>query len=157
MSARKRYTIAGRSAATLATATHAAAALWNPSAAGIRLFVKEIAWAKTVATADNFGLIRITARGTPGSTVTPSATSDYELGPVTPPSGALLDLAAYSVQPTLNGTNYLRRDNLPASIGAKFTWFFDDLEVGAGTGIAIVTPAAVILQPGDVTFVWEEI
>lgn len=148
------HRVGGRSAATAATADHAAAAIWNPHAS-ISLFVKEIAVVKTVATADNHGLIRTTTRGTAGSTVTPDADNDDNRRGTNGP-GALLDLAAFTVQPTLQ-TPYLARSNLAAAIGAGFIWVFDEsgIEVPAGTGLAIVTPPAVILQPSDITVVFK--
>jgi hypothetical protein len=149
------YRVAGRSAATAATIDHVAAALWNPST-GKRIILLEIHLAKTVATVDNQGIQRITTRGTPGSTVTPDIDNDDNAS-LAPVSGALLDLAAYTVQPTLAGPNK-QRWNLPAAIGAGVMWVFgtEGLTIPAGTGIAVVTPVAVIHQPGDWTFVWRE-
>lgn|SRR3990167_3004161 len=150
-----RYAIGGRTAATAATANHAAAALWNPSSTkAIRL--REVWVFKTAATVDNHGISRITARGTPGSTVTPSATTAFDTPRIAPQSGALLDLAAYTVQPTLGGL-LLARANLPAAIGAGFIWVFaEPIIIPPGEGMALITPEAVILQPSDVTFVWDE-
>ncbi len=149
------YAVGGRSSATAATANHAGAALWNPHST-IPLRVTEIAWSKTVATADNLAIMRITARGTAGSTVTPTIVNDFLRG-VAPPSGALLDLAAYTVQPTLDGSLYLYRWNLPAAVGAGIFWTFrTPLRVPPGTGLALVTPPGTVLQPADVTFAWTE-
>jgi hypothetical protein len=151
-----RYAVGGRSAATAATANNCAAALWNPHATK-SIKVREIWVFKTVATADNHALQRITARGTPGSTVTPDANSSFDCPLVAPQSGALLDLAAYTVQPTLAGGVPLARANLPAAIGSGFIWVFaEPIEVNPGTGLAIITPVATILQPSDFTFVWDE-
>ena len=150
-----RYAVGGRSAATAATANHAAVALWNPHATKV-LYVRELWVFKTVATADNHALQRITARGTPGSTVTPNGTSCFERIRVVPASGAVLDLAAYTGQPTLTG-GILARANLPAAIGAGFIWVFAEaIAVPPGEGLALITPAAVILQPSDITVVWDE-
>jgi hypothetical protein len=150
-----RYAVGGRSAATAATADHVAAALWNPSSTK-KIKVREIWVFKTVATADNHALRRITARGTPGSTVTPDASNCFETPRVAPASGALLDLAAYTVQPTLTGVN-LARANLPAAIGSGFIWVFTEpIEIPPDEGLAITTPVATILQPSDFTFVWDE-
>jgi hypothetical protein len=150
------YSVGGRSAATAATANHAGATLWNASA--VRgIFVTQIAWSKTVATVDNLGLVRVSARGTAGSTVTPAIQNDYD-SDAAPASGALLDLAAYTVQPTLvSATAYMFRWNLPATIGSGFILPLPDvLRIPAGQGLCLVTPPAVILQPGDVTFWWRE-
>lgn len=150
-----RYSVGGRTAATAATANHVGAGLWNPHASkAIKL--RELWVFKTVATADNHGLRRITARGTPGSTVTPDITTAFDTPRIAPQSGTLLDLAAYTVQPTLTGV-LLARANLPASIGAGFIWVFaEPIIIPPGEGLAIITPEAVILQPSDVTFVWDE-
>lgn len=146
----------GRTTATAATANHAGAALWNASAVK-SLFVTQLAWAKTVATVDNVGLVRISARGTPAATITPGTQNDVDADGA-PPSGALLDLGAYSVQPTLvSATTYMMRWNLPATIGSGFIMPVPDMiEVPAGQGLLLLTPPAVILQPGDVTFWWRE-
>lgn len=150
-----RYAVGGRSAASAATANHAAACLWNASATK-NIKVREIWVFKTVATVDNHALRRAIARGTPGSTVTPDASNCFEAPMIAPQSGALLDLAAYTVQPTLTGVN-LARANLPAAIGSGFIWVFaEPIEVPFGEGLVITTPVAVILQPSDFTFVWDE-
>ena len=150
-----RYGVGGRSAATAATANHAAVGLWNPSST-VRLYVVQIHCSKTVATVDNHQLRRISARGTAGSTVTPAAADSFDAR-VAPPSGALLDLAAYSAQPTLISGSMMRT-HLPAAIGAGYMWVFEGnpLVVPPGEGIAIVTPVAVVLQPSDFSFIWEE-
>jgi hypothetical protein len=147
------YRVAGRSVATAATADNFGAALWNPHATK-DITLREIHWFKTVATADNLGLARTTTRGTATLTVTPDIDNhdDLLLAPI---SGALLDLT-YSAQPTI-GSPYKMRINLPAAIGAGMIWVFErGLRIPAGNGIGIATPTAVILQPGDITVVWEE-
>ena len=150
------FSAGGRTAATAATANVAGAALWNASAVKA-IFVTQISWAKTVATADNLGIVRISTRGTAGSTVTPVQQNDNDYQ-AAPPSGALLDLASYSVQPTLiSSTAYMFRWNMPASIGSGFILPLPDvITIPPGTGLCLVTPPAVILQPGDVSFFWRE-
>jgi len=151
-----RYAVAGRSAATAATADQSGAVLWNPHSTKI-IEVTEIWWFKTVATADNPAVIRTSTRGTtPGSTVTPDADNAFDRS-ATPQSGALLDLAAWATYPTVQGP-YMHRENLPAAIGSGIVWAFPDdpIEIPPGTGLAVATPVATILQPGDVTFVWDE-
>lgn len=150
------YSAGGRTAATAATANHAGAALWNASTTK-SIFVTVISWSKTVATADNLGLVRITTRGTAGSTVTPVAQNDADFDQA-PPSGALLDLAAYTVQPTISSaTAYQFRWNLPATVGCGFILALPDvIEIPAGGGLCLVTPPATILQPADVSFFWRE-
>jgi hypothetical protein len=129
--------------------------LWNPSSTK-KIKVREIWVFKTVATADNHAIQRATARGTPGSTITPDASNCLETPRIAPQSGALLDLAAYTVQPTLTGV-ILARANLPAAVGSGFIWVFaEPIEIPPGEGLALITPVAVILQPSDITFVWDE-
>jgi hypothetical protein len=42
-------------------------------------------------------------------------------------------------------------------VGAGFQWKFSEpLEIGPGRGLGIFTPVAVILQPSDFTFIWDE-
>ena len=150
------FSVGGRTAATAATANHAAATLWNASSTK-GVYVTQISWAKTVGTADNIGIVRATARGTAGSTVTPAQQndSDYQAAP---PSGCLLDMAAYSVQPTLaSATAYMFRFNLAAAVGAGFILPLPDpIFIPAGAGLVILTPPATILQPADVSFFWKE-
>lgn len=152
MAALRAFFVGGRSANTAATANHAAACLWNAGTTVV--WVKQIVCTKTVATADNHCLRRATARGTAGSTVTP--TSVFEARQNAAPSGVVLDLAAYSVQPTL-AAGELKRDNLPATVGASWTWVFDEpIAIAPGAGLAVVTPVAVILQASDFSFEWYE-
>jgi hypothetical protein len=148
------YSAAGRTTATAATADNFGAALWNPDA-NRALYVKTVSWFKVTATADYAGLVRISARGTQSSTVTPDADNAYDRA-AAPPSACVLDIA-YSGQPTA-ATPYLVRMALPAAIGASWVWVFSGmgLRVPAGTGLGVATPVATILQAADVTFEWEE-
>lgn len=151
-----RYSVGGRSADTAATANHVAATLWNPSSA-FNIYVREIWIVKTAATADNHQLNFSTTRGTAGSTVTPDIDNNYQRQ-AAPPSGALLDLAAYSVQPTLQ-TPALAVRNLPATVGSYLVFDFRDVPImiRPGQGLSISTPVAVILKASDFTFIWDEV
>lgn len=149
------HSVAGRTAATAATANHVGAQFWNPHASA-RMWVTAIDWCKaTVATADGFTLRRSTARGTAGSTVTPDIDNSAERDNVNV-AGILLDLAAFSAQPTLDASE-LWRWPLPAAIGSGVMKVFPGkgISVPFGTGLCIVTNGAVILQPADVTFFFE--
>ena len=65
-------------------------------------------------------------------------------------------LQGFATEPVIAGP-YMARTNLPAAIGAGFIWVFaEPIEVPAGTGLAVVTPVAVILQPADYTYIWDE-
>jgi hypothetical protein len=147
------HSVAGRSAATAATSDNVGAALWNPAAAKI-LWVTEISWFKTVATADIAGLVRTSTRGTQTSTVTPDADNAYARD-LTNSAAGVLDVT-YSAQPTIQGP-YLWRIGLPAAVAAGFIKVFKrPIAVPPGTGLAIATPVATILQPGDVAFEFED-
>lgn len=151
-----RYAVAGRSAATAATADQAGCHLWNPHATK-SIYIREVWWFKTVATADNPGLVRTSTIGTtPGTTVTPDADNAFDRH-AAPPSACVLYLATFATYPVVQGP-YMHRENLPAAIGAGLVWSFLDepVEVPAGTGFAVATPVATILQPGDATYVWDE-
>jgi hypothetical protein len=148
------YYVAGRSAATAATANHCGANLWNPHGTK-SLYVSEVWWFQTTAAVGNQGLVRTSTIGTPGSTITPDADNATDRRAV-PPSACTLGLGTFSVQPTLQ-TPYLAQGNTAAAIGAGFIWVFPmPIEVPAGTGLAIATPVAVVLAASDVTFRWEE-
>lgn len=150
------YSLGGRTVATAATQNHAGAQLWNPSASRT-LFVTQIAWSKTIATADNLAVVRTSARGTAGSTVSSALQDDYDYDGA-PPTGAVLDLAAFSGQPTIVASaSPMFRWYLPAAIGSGFIWPCPaPIKVPPGTGLALITPTATILQPADVTFAWTE-
>lgn len=150
-----RYAVAGRPAATAATANHVAAQLWNP-ATTISIYVYEIHWAQSGATVSLPVLQRSSARGnTPSATETPDADSDFE-GGAAPPSGTVLELATFSTQPTL-ATPILLRWGTAAVAGPGWMWIFPKpIRVRPGTGLCIATPTATVLAAGDVTFVWEE-
>jgi hypothetical protein len=155
--------ISGRTAATAATANHVLGALWNPSAS-VRMVVFEVAICANAAptAGTSLYLVRSSARGTAGSSITSTIDNDNEKLLI-PPSGAILDLAAYSVQPTLlpaAGTN---------TAGMHFTWSFAavvgsgvvysiprGIVVPAGNGLCIAQKTAVIFPISDIGFEWEE-
>lgn len=152
MSSRNKGYIGGRSVATAATIRHVAATLWNPSGAA-RIFVYEIWVCDTAATAANLGISRTTTRGTPGSTVTPDLDNMVERD-VAPPSGCLLDLATYTVQPTVDGSDLIRW-NLAGAIGNGVMLVFPDpITIPPGTGLAVITPIAAVLPASDFTYVF---
>ena len=148
-----RYGAGVRTAATAATADTAAAVLWNPHGS-ISIFLREVWWFKTVATADNVCMARSSARGTQTTTFTPDIDSHFARR-YAPISTLVID-SAWSAQPTKDLT-YLARANLPAAVGSGFVWVFAEaIEIPAGQGIWIGTPVATILQPSDLTVVWDE-
>lgn len=150
-----RYRVAGRTAATAATADNVGGALWNPHATK-DITVYEVHWFKTVATTDHLALIRTTTRGTASATETPDIDND-DLNLLAPISGALLD-RTYSAQPTVSGPA-MQRINLPPAIGAGMIWVFEKgIRVPPGEGLACAVPTGIstILQPADMTVVWDE-
>lgn len=151
------YFIRGRSAATAATANHVIAQLWNPHASQ-RIRCYQFAVFKTtvgVAT-DAFRLRRSTARGTAGSTVTPDIDNHSERA-IAPVSGALLDLAAFSVQPTLDASE-LGPEFLPGNIeGAGLRYDIPGgLAIPPGTGLAISQVTGAAFPVSAIDFIWDE-
>jgi hypothetical protein len=150
------YSIGGRHGAVAATNNHAAGALWNPHSTK-RLWVVDMSWAVTAggATSPRIALIRTSTQGAPGSTVTPGIGNAWE-GDVAPPTGAVLDLAAYSVQPTLQ-PEALWRDTWAPTVGIGFQKLFPEgICVPPGTGLAMITTSFDAIDIGDLTFIWRE-
>ena len=149
-----KYTCAGRTAATAATADNIGGEIWNPASnKGIRISI--VNWTQVTAAVGNPGLVRISTKGTSTLTVTPDLDNSYDRD-ATPPSAATLELT-FSAQPTIQGP-YLMRTNLAAAAGVGFTWVFqgDGLLVPAGTGLAVATPVAVVMPIADLTVEWWE-
>lgn len=107
------------------------------------------------AASDSVKIERITARGTAGSTVTPDA-DNSGMADATSPAGALLDLAAYSVQPT-RAAPALYGWVAPAVAGAGIIIPFPrGIWVPPGTGLALTQRAATVWPTSEVTFVFED-
>lgn len=152
------YSVRGRTVATAATADHGVSGLWNPHATQR---IKVVQFSLSLATAPAAGagikLRRMTARGTPGSTVTPGIQQHSSRG-VAPPSGALCDLAAYTVQPTFDTGDLGIGWIFPAVAAAGIVMPIPGggLEIGPGAGLAIVTNAAIAIVASDVVWFWFE-
>jgi hypothetical protein len=145
--------IGGKTAATAATIDHAVFGIWNPHATK-GVFVKTVELFIAAATACELALRRGSARGTAGSSVTAAREHDEMYG-AAPQSGLILDLAAYTVQPTLLGTtaaNKLSSTNFGAVAGAGVMWEFREpgVFVPAGAGLFGVTVTAVAFPVSDV-------
>lgn len=150
------FSVGGRTTVTTAVAFRTGVQLWNPSTSR-SLYVTQISWAKTVATVDNIALGRTSARGTITTSVVPVQQNDAD-NVAAPRSTAALDIV-FSVIPTYAPATPIAmfQWNLPAAIGSGFILPIPDaIEVPAGTGLALYTPVAVILQPADSTFWWRE-
>lgn len=148
-----RYSVRGITVATAATADHAIASIWNPSSTK-RIELIEFGYFALTAPAASSGfyLRRITARGTAGSTATPGVPNSFQ-NDAAPDSGFLLDLAAFSVQPTLAAApgmgpafplSVVAASGLLYPVGGGF------LTIPPGTGIALCNRAAVITPAGEV-------
>lgn len=147
------YFVSGRTAATAATAGHAAAQLWNPHAT-VRVTVWEIWIGANAAPAASCAVHvrRSTTRGTGASTVTPAIQNDGARGGA-PPSGFVVDLAAFSVQPTLEAIA-LAGWTLGAVAGSGIIMPFPrGIEVPPGAGLVLVCGNAVAIPASDITFV----
>ncbi len=152
------YTVRGRTAATAATADHAIAGFWNPHATQrckvVSFAVFKQAGAGTAG--DAFRLRRISARGTPATTVTPGRETHSTYG-VAPVSGVLLDLAAYTVQPTLIAGDFGFGWAAPAVQGAGIVLPIPGgIEIPPGAGLVLIQVAATIWPISDITFSWLE-
>lgn len=149
------YRVGGITAANVATASHGVATLWNPSTS-VEMWLKELHFVNTTAASALVRLARITGRGTPGSTVTPDIDNEYARAG-TPPSGALLDLAAYTVQPTVDASA-LDQWTTPATIGAGKVWSFGSkgLLVPPGAGVGLVNQGTTSTPVMNVTCAWSE-
>jgi hypothetical protein len=146
------FSIAGRSAATAATANHCVAQLWNPATSrGI--------WILAISVG-NLAVKRSTARGaTPATSVTAAASNDLD-GDTAPVSGTVAEFALFTTQPTLAG-NILWSWNFPAAVGAGAIMPFANpnrhgIKVPAGQGVCLYTPDAVIFPASDITFMCYE-
>lgn len=151
------YTVRGRTVATAATVDHAIASLWNPHASQ-RIKVINFTVFKTAAgtAADAFRLKRSTARGTAGSTVTPDIDNHSERA-AAPVSGALLDLSAYSVQPTLDGSELGPEFVAAAFAAAGIVYAIPGgIVVPFGTGLVLAQSQATIWPVSGVSFSWLE-
>lgn len=151
----ERYTVSAVTVATAATVDHAIAGLWNASTSR-RIAVKEIHVFKTAAGgADIVKVRRVTSRGTAGSTVTPTIVNEHDRQ-IAPASGALLDLAAYSVQPTFEALD-LHSAVLPGAIGSGIMWIFEEpIWVPATNGLVVCTGSALAFPVSRVTVTWLE-
>lgn len=147
------YQIAGRTAATAATAGNASAQLWNPHST-ICLVVEEIGFFATTAptAGSSITLRRGTARGTASTTNTPAIQQNVERT-IAPPSGALLDLA-FSGQPTLETGAFL--DYVLSAVAASGMIYPCRIVVPPGAGLVVAVGAAIIVPISTVWFRWAE-
>ena len=150
------YSVRGRTVATAATLDHGVATLWNPHATQ-RLVVYEVGLCAAAAPAAgaSFYLRRSTARGTAGSTVTPAIQQAFARA-VAPPSGALLDLATYTGQPTFEAGGFMGWVLAAVAASGIIVPIPRGIEVPPGAGLSIVTAAGVAVPASEVWFGWQE-
>lgn len=152
-----RHRISGTTAASAATADHAIAAIWNPSST-VTITVYEIAVVAFAAPGAGAGFLvrRLSARGTAGSSVTSAIGHCLSWARTASQSGFILDMAAYSVQPTLI------TGDLDAWVFAAVTAsgiikpYPEGIEVPAGEGLAIINRAAIAFPTSEVSFAVSE-
>lgn len=151
------YSVNGRTAATAATADHACWGFWNPHGTQRVKLVSFAMFANTAPAAGWAGrLRRITARGTPATTVTPGIAQHSTRG-AAPVSGVLLDLAAYSVQPTLDTVDSSLRFTFAAVAAAGVVYPIPGgIELGPGAGIAFIQVPATASVAFDIGVSWLE-
>lgn len=146
------WNVAGRSAATDAAANGVCAQLWNPHSTK-RVRVNAVHLFHQAATTPQIGIRRSTARGaTPGSTVTPTIASDTNRD-IAPPSGAVLELANFTTEPTLEGVDMWRW--APAAVaGSGVIWVpRNGILIPPGSGLCIAVAAGTTaIGISDVTF-----
>jgi len=126
------YVLVGN-AAQPAVSSDPVAQVWNPHSTHRCRLVRLAVAADGVGTSGNFSSIlfrRSTARGTAGSTVTPDIDHHSERA-IAPPSGVVLDLAAFSVLPTMGSSIG------PGAIISRFA---------GGTGL--IFALGVVVPPG---------
>ena len=101
------FSVRGFTAATTANADHCIAELWNPdSLKRITLFEGGLFKANAGTAGDSIYICRTTAKGTAGSTLTPTASNAWS-GDDVPASLATVELSAFSVQPTRQAAPFL--------------------------------------------------
>ena len=154
------YSVRGRNAATAATADHAVFAFWNPHSTQRIKLISFAMFAQGAAPAAGWTCRprRISARGTAGSTVTPNSSNDSRLA-VAPVSGVLLDLATYSVQPTLlaSSVDLALGFTFAAVQGSGLVYPIPGgWEIGPGAGIAMIQVPATASVVFEISVSWLE-
>jgi hypothetical protein len=144
------YQVQFSPADTSATDAHAIFDIWNPSSTR-RIELLEIGYFAVGTPGAGMGFLfrRATARGTGGSTVTPTA-DHHTKRDAAPDSGFVIDLAAFSGQPTLDGDELGPTWVSPAVAASGVVLPIPrGIEIPPGTGLACVNRAAVAFQDGD--------
>lgn len=144
------YTVKVAPAATAATISHAILSIWNPSSTRtIQLTGISCVVPAAPAAGAGFEARRATARGTAGSTITPTA-EHHNRRDAAPDSAFVVDLAAFTVQPTL-ATGALGLHWVFAAVAASglILPLARPIEIPPGTGLVMTNVAAVIMATAN--------
>jgi hypothetical protein len=154
------FSVRGFSATSANVANGALGGFWNPdSVQRVKVLEVSVFQAALTGVVSKKYLVRTTTRGTAGSTITPDADNAWEEEDI-PASGALLDLAAYSVEPTLASPPMFGMCLVGASsLGAGFgyVWLMPSgLWLPPGTGLAICDQIGANGPTSEIYVAWEE-
>jgi hypothetical protein len=151
------HRISGTTAATAATDQHAIAAIWNPSST-VTIAVREISVVAFAAPGAGAGFVvrRISGRGTAGSSVTSAAANCLGFARTASQSGFILDLATYSIQPTLIAGDLDAWVLAAVAASGIVKPYPEGIDVPAGEGLVIVNRAAIIFPTSEVSFLVSE-
>lgn len=153
------YRVAGVTAASDANDNDAVAVLWNPHTTK-PLWVAQFKFFADTGANGKVTVTRTSTRGTAGSTVTPDIDNhtDHLLAP---PTGALLDLANFTVEPTKLAPD-MDSYQTAATIGAGQIFDFRTalnplgIRVLPGAGLGIINGAAALVAASHVAVLWYE-
>ena len=153
------YSVRGFSAASASGAGEPIAAVWNPDSTN-RIKLVEFGFYKTGQTFTRYRLARITTRGTPGVTATPDGNNAWANDGEIPPSGTVLDMALYTVNPTVGSSLWSdAHTGGSGGGGTGYVWTFDaggGLTINPGTGVCMLALAAGIMPISEFYAVWAE-
>lgn len=146
------YYVSGTTAATAATDQHAIAQIWNPSTTRTIVLVEgAIVVFGAPGAGAGFLIRRSSARGTAGSTVTPNGANHYR-NDAAPDSGFVLDLAAFTTQPTLVVGDLGPAWVLPAVTASGIVYPMPrGIEIPPGGGLCFVNRAAIAFPTAEVS------
>jgi hypothetical protein len=145
-------------AATAATDAHAILQIWNPSTTRTIQLCELSAVFRAAAPAAGAGFTtrRSTARGTAGSTITPTA-EHHSRREAAPDSAFVIDLAAFTGQPTLAaGELYPVWGFAAIQNSGLILPLPRGIEIPPGTGLCFVNAAAIATAVAEWGLVIEE-
>ncbi|HEX9991368.1 MAG TPA: hypothetical protein VGB14_00430 [Acidimicrobiales bacterium] len=146
-----------------ATLTSAAPALDTPffefrNGASVVAKIHELIVTLGAATATNVELHRATAQGTGGSNAPTLGAANKENPNIANSGLTGVFSNAFTAAPTFTAASRLRRQALPAAIGAGLHWVFPEgLDVPRSTSVILVTPVIAGAAQIFTTVVWSEI